>query len=269
MNIFAKKKQNIILFEGADMVGKTEIAKELAKKLDIPYFKNTGEWKSFLDPKDYFVNTLRYAEPYFLSYLKQTEASVILDRSYPSEWVYSKAFGRETDDNALAAIDQKFHDLGAKIIICHRSTYKGIKDDRFPDKLGSEKLEEIDRLYDKFSAWTRCSVIRLLVDDEDLEREIKDIKLSLKALDVKKNKDVLEIDHSVTEDMLKKAVENFKKKKKLIDTDFGLCSVCGGERAAMYKHVDLIGSKKPPVIKGYYCKSCGLMYANIHFDRID
>jgi len=186
MNIFAKKKQNIILFEGADMVGKTEIAKELAKKLDIPYFKNTGEWKSFLDPKDYFVNTLRYAEPYFLSYLKQTEASVILDRSYPSEWVYSKAFGRETDDNALAAIDQKFHDLGAKIIICHRSTYKGIKDDRFPDKLGSEKLEEIDRLYDKFSAWTRCSVIRLLVDDEDLEREIKDIKLSLKALDVKK-----------------------------------------------------------------------------------
>lgn len=183
---FLKNKQKIYIICGPDRSGKTEIAKELSKRSNIPYFKNTAEWEHSLDKDSYFANSLRYAEPYFLSYLKQTEASVILDRGYPCEWVYSKAFGRETDDNVLDAIDRKFHELDAVIIICHRSTYKGIKDDRFPDKLGSEKLEEIDRLYDKFSAWTRCSVIRLLVDDEDLEREIKDIKLSLKALDVKK-----------------------------------------------------------------------------------
>ena len=82
--------QQIIIFEGPDGCGKTNISTALSEKIRVPYFKNKDEWKFFVDNPSYFVNALTYGDPYFLSYLEQTGASVIVDRWYPSEWVYSQ-----------------------------------------------------------------------------------------------------------------------------------------------------------------------------------
>ena len=168
-------KQKIIIFEGPDKVGKTEIAKEYASRLGLKYFKNGDEGKNFLDSNSYYVNLLRYADPYFLSYLKQTETSIVLDRHFPSEWVYSIAFKRKTDMDALTRTDEMLADMGAQIVICYRLSYQGREDDLFPDKINSSMLENLHNLYITFSEWTKCHVHFLNVDDEDLNREVLDV----------------------------------------------------------------------------------------------
>lgn len=172
--------QRVIIFEGADMVGKTEIAKALSLSLGIPYFKNENETKKFLDPKDYFVNTLKYADPYFVSFLKQTKTSVIIDRHYPSEWVYSKVFGRPTDMEALQRTDTAFAEAGAIIVFCWREKHLR-KDDAFPGVIDTKKLSEIQDNYKQFCNWTKCRVIPLNVDDEDIERELLDLHAMLEV----------------------------------------------------------------------------------------
>jgi len=167
--------QTIIIFEGPDQCGKTEIGNKLSKILNIPYFKNDSERQGFKDDKDYFINMLRYSDPFFLSYLRQSKADVILDRSFPSEYVYSKAFGRETDIEALKWVDEQYSRLNALIIVCYRTKYT-MDDDLCPERLNAKKLEEIDSLYREFSnTFTKCKVMFLNVDDENITREIGDI----------------------------------------------------------------------------------------------
>ena len=165
-------KQAVIIFEGPDMTGKTNIALNLSSAIKAPYFKNKNEFTSFEGDKDYFRNVLKYGVPYLLDYIKQTESGAIFDRQYPTEWVYSRAFKRETYPEILKIVDEAFASLGTKIILCSRSDYTNIYDDRFPDRLGPHKLAEIDALYDEFAAWTACKTHRLNVDDGNIEREV-------------------------------------------------------------------------------------------------
>ena len=167
--------QTVIIFEGPDQCGKTEIGIKLSKILNIPYFKNDNERQGFKDDEDYFINMLKYSDPFFLSYLRQSKSSIILDRSFPSEYVYSKAFGRETDIDALKWVDEQYSRLNTLIIVCYRTKYT-MDDDLCPKRLNAKKLEEIDTLYSEFSkTFTKCNVMFLNVDDEDLNREIYDI----------------------------------------------------------------------------------------------
>ncbi len=165
--------QRIIIFDGPDMCGKTEMAQELSGRLGVPYFKNENEWKFFEKDPSYFKNAVTYGDPYFASYLKQTGASVIMDRWYPSEWVYSQVFNRETNLDAMAQIDHGMAKLGAVIIIPWRTSYDGLKD-QFKS-VTTKKMEEIEVVYKAFGAWTDCKVFWLNVDDEDLDRELSEI----------------------------------------------------------------------------------------------
>ncbi len=167
--------QRVIIFEGPDRTGKTNIAQEISRRINVPYFKNDAEVKNFLNPKDYYVNTLRYADPYFLSYLIQTRSSVIIDRHYPSEWVYSKVFKRKTDMKAMRRTDDALAELGAKIVITWRSDYNDREDDQFPDVITAKKLQAIHDGYVAFREWTKCESIWLNVDDENLDREVDDV----------------------------------------------------------------------------------------------
>lgn len=168
------RDQQVIIFEGCDKVGKTEMAKELSKRLSIPYFKNTSEWAAFENDKDYFINALRYSNPYFFSFLNETKTSVILDRSYPSEWAYSCVYNRQTDIKALNYLDElAAEQLKAKIIIPYRTSYVGLKDD--VHDIDSDKLQEISDTYVMFSKWTKCDVLRFCIDSEDIEYEMKTI----------------------------------------------------------------------------------------------
>lgn len=163
--------QHVIIFDGPDGCGKTNMAREVSSRLDVPYFKNQREFMFFEDDPGYFVRAMKYGDPYFCDYLRQTKASIILDRSYPSEWVYSQAFGRPTEMWAIRMVDELYADLRAKLIIPFRSDYSHVED-RF-EAITKEKLETLHELYAQFCQWTKCDVIRFCVDDEDLQKQME------------------------------------------------------------------------------------------------
>jgi thymidylate kinase len=169
----AAQKQQIIIFEGPDGCGKTNISLALSDSLGIPYFKNTAEWDFFENDPSYFKNCLTYGAPFLLSYLEQSGVSLIEDRGHPSEWVYSRVFNRETDEHILKLVDQKYAELGAKIIVPVRSDYSAVVD-QF-EVVDVKKLNKIHDAYTEFLDWTVCETLVINVDDENLEREIKEI----------------------------------------------------------------------------------------------
>jgi len=166
------KKQKIIIFDGPDGCGKTNMAMALATHTKIPYFKNNDEHKYFLSDPSYFMHAVQYVDTYFTSYLESSGASIILDRAWPSEWIYSHVLKRKSDAQILAELDDRHSKLGTQIIIPYRTTYNNVLDDY--DSV-NENLEKIHDRYMKFAKWTKCDVLLLNVDDEDLQREIKEI----------------------------------------------------------------------------------------------
>jgi len=174
------KNHVLLACEGADRCGKSEIAAELSRQLGIPVFKNSGEWFTDLRDPSYFKNLLKYGAPFLADFLCQTRASAIMDRNYASEWVYSRYFGRETDDAVLRKVDEKFAEAGGKIVICRRKSYNGIRDD-LHSYIDSNALEGLDSLYQEFESWTACEVLTVWVDDENLERETHEIREWLKV----------------------------------------------------------------------------------------
>ena len=166
-------RQRIIILDGPDSCGKSEMATALSEVTGIPYFKNTSEWDAFENDPSYFINALRYGDSYFFNYLKQTKSNVILDRSYPSEWVYSKVFNRQTDEIFLKQIDDLASELDARIVIPYRTTYSGIHDK--VHQIDDKKLEELSKVYEDFAAWTSCKTLRLCVDTESIGYELKEI----------------------------------------------------------------------------------------------
>lgn len=155
--------------------GKTHISQELARRTGIPYFKNSDEHKYFLSDPGYFVNAIRYVDTYFTSYLEASGASVILDRAWPSEWVYSKVLGRSTDMEVLRELDRRHAALGTWIVVAHRSDYSGVVDDY---EAVNKNIRRIHDAYMDFAAWTQCKVVLLNVDDEDLDREVHDVLIA-------------------------------------------------------------------------------------------
>lgn len=173
-----KMTQHIVFFVGPDRCGKTEIAKATARRLDVPYFKASSEHDSYLSSKvtrrEAFLNQLRYADPRVFDVLKQSGHSLIFDRGYPCEYAYARVFDRATDTKMLLHMDEMWASLGAVIVLCVRSTYEGIVDDLDPN-IDASKLCEIHDAYDDFASWTKCRIMQLNVDDEDLEREVDDV----------------------------------------------------------------------------------------------
>jgi|SRR5579863_1085758 len=171
-------RQRIVFFVGPDMCGKTEISKALSRVTDIPYFKASSEHDAFLSSRvskrELFLNQLRYADPRVMDLLKQTGASVIFDRGFPCEYAYSKVFDRETDDKMLRHLDEQWAKLDARIVLCCRSGYSGIVDDLDPTVKG-ETLARLHDAYMDFASWTQCKVLKLNVDDENLQRELDEV----------------------------------------------------------------------------------------------
>lgn len=162
--------QQIIIFTGHDCSGKTEIAKELSRRTKIPYFKNKNEKRYLVEGKESFFDALKYDQPYIIQFLEQTGHSVIFDRCYESEWVYSLAFNRQTDFILLNAFDAKFAQLNTKIIICYKDL-----NNYYDDFVMLDEAKRIKDLYFKFAAWTKCLNMLLDTSDENLESQINKI----------------------------------------------------------------------------------------------
>ena len=173
-----KKPQHVVFFVGPDMCGKTEIAKATAFALEVPYFKASSEHDSYLSSKvsrrEAFLNQLRYADPRVFDVLKQSGHSLVFDRGFPCEYAYSRVFDRVTDTKMLQHMDEMWASIGAVIVLCTRSSYDGIIDD-LDATIDADRLRQIDGAYQDFASWTKCRLLRLNVDDEDLGREVDDV----------------------------------------------------------------------------------------------
>lgn len=165
--------QTIVILDGPDNTGKTNIGKALSNDIGVPYFKNKDEHRYFLKDPEYFIHAIRYVDTYFTSYLETSGASIILDRAWPSEWIYSQALHRKTDFQVLRELDDRHVALGTCIVIPWRSDYSNVKDDYTQV---NDNIEKIHKLYMDFSEWTNCKCLKLNVDDENLSREISEIK---------------------------------------------------------------------------------------------
>lgn len=166
-------KQRIIIFEGVDGAGKTTIAKELSKKIKIPYFRHD------VDRSIYFQNRipnemLFFAHDRFTQFFEKTNYSLICDRGYPSTLVYNQVFGhRKLDENEFSKIielDDRYSKLNAKIIIC----FKELNLSQFTDEyVMFKKTKAILNEYIIFQQWSNCKILPLDTTDEDLRSQLK------------------------------------------------------------------------------------------------
>lgn len=197
--------QHVIMFVGPDRCGKTNIAKELEKRLGIPYFKPEHERLTYLESRSLmggavgfsvedcqavikfkqntarqrFLHDLHFADPRMRDFLTQTKHSVIMDRGFPCEWAYSQVMGREFHGPAIIERAADWMTIpGFRIVFCHRSSYEGVIDDLDP-ALSNHTLQRLHNEYERFfrrmSPAARERVLWLNVDDEVIEREIAEV----------------------------------------------------------------------------------------------
>lgn len=164
-------RQTICIFDSPDNTGKTPISTEVSRITGIPRFKNEDEHKYFLTDPSYFQHALQYVDTYFFKYLKVSGASVILDRAWPSEWVYSRALGRSTDHMTLDWLDRFSASMGTKIVIPYRTDYSNMED----YDVIRDRIVEIDRLYVEFAKWTHCETLRINVDERRTQDYVNEV----------------------------------------------------------------------------------------------
>lgn len=157
--------QRLIIFEGPDSTGKSEIAKRLSYLLGIPYFKNENEKAMFKQSS--FKESLQ-GSLFLAQFLKQTGHSAIIDRAHGSEFVYSLVFKRETSPMLIGEIDDVYASMRAKIIYCYKDKLEGYKDDLVDVKF----VDMIKEGYNRFLKITACDVLRLNTDSNDLDQQI-------------------------------------------------------------------------------------------------
>jgi thymidylate kinase len=162
-------QQKIIIFDSPDGTGKTNIAVGLAAKLGLPYFKMNTEHENWRKGK--FKEALEFDQTYLLQFLKQTGYSVVIDRAYPAEWVYSQIFKRETNMELIKKLDDEFARLGTCIVIPVRQDYKSARAD---DLVKNEMLPKLHDKYMEFRDFSKCSTVTMYVDSyrENLKEEL-------------------------------------------------------------------------------------------------
>jgi len=141
VEVVSKDNQKVIIFEGMDMTGKTKIARALSFLLDIPYFKNKLEHNRGYDTSI----ALKYQAQYTQDLLQKTGYSVIFDRFWPSEKVYSDVFERPTYEKILRELDMQLSKMNSIIFILEKD-----KADYEEDKQGIISKEKYDKIKNKF-----------------------------------------------------------------------------------------------------------------------
>ena len=163
-----KNKQTIIIMEGHDMAGKTTIAAELSKRLSIPIVKIKRHEKWF-DP----MIDLIYAGETHTQIAEQTGYSFIYDRLYPSEYAYSRTYGRATSHDKIMSMDERYAKMGALIVVCYKDPKAYQKDDK--DIIDVSKYDALTVWYKEFKKITKCKYLMLDTTDENLESQLSQI----------------------------------------------------------------------------------------------
>ena len=162
------KDQKIIVFDSHDCSGKTNMAIELSSRTGIPYFKNKFERRFFSEP-DAFYYDFKYAQSYIVQFLEQTKYSVILDRSWFSQRVYSIMTSRKYSQQDWEDVDEAYSLLNTYVLVPFKTDVSKVVDDIW----SNHEIERQRDLYEETFNLSKChNKIMFCVDDENLEQEM-------------------------------------------------------------------------------------------------
>lgn len=102
----------LFIVEGADATGKTTLAKKLAAHLRGAYWHSDGNKELFPCMTAYQQSVIENAKYYLL----ERDMDVVIDRHWPSEYVYSRVFKRPLFDHTKLQL--QLRELGATYIYC-------------------------------------------------------------------------------------------------------------------------------------------------------
>jgi len=159
----------LLIFEGPDRCGKTNIAQAVGERLGIPVYKSGLEAQLFHDPEGQYLS-LKWANYEMIKLLETTKASVIFDRFFPSEWVYAQVFERKTDLELVRKYDAWWAELGGMIIWLDKPEMSE-EDELIP----ASKYNEIRDQYFEYMKETQCDMLYLNTTDCDLTAQVDKI----------------------------------------------------------------------------------------------
>lgn len=170
--------KNIILFEGHDDSGKSNISTKLSSKLNIPYFKCSIEHHMFKGEVDFDQeHQLKYDTLKFIQLIQQNVINnIIVDRDYVSEFVYGKIFRNEkylknNCDYYIKLYDRMYFLCNLLIILTHKPNLDDYKD----ELVNVTEAKEVYQRYFEFLNFTINNVLVLDTTDRNLEVQIEKI----------------------------------------------------------------------------------------------
>lgn len=164
----------VIIFEGFENTGKTEISVALSKALNIPRYKcptEKGAFNNTYNPE----YSLIYETRKFIEFLEQgIIKNVILDRDYPSEYAYGPIFRKYTYDDLeidqyITEYDRRLYPHNVTIVFCYKPKYK----EYYDEVVDVSYKGEVENRYREFITKTNNQVIMLDTSDENIENQIK------------------------------------------------------------------------------------------------
>jgi|WetSurMetagenome_2_1015567.scaffolds.fasta_scaffold01141_11 thymidylate kinase len=163
----------IIILEGPDRSGKTEIGLELTKIINCSYFKNHYDVKNFYGTGDHYISVISEMF-YLLNFLEQVplkNKNLILDRFHLTEWAYANAYRRKTNKTLLKELDKKLTDFNSVVIYCYKNNYVNFDDDH----VNINMIDKIKDSYHEILNESSLPILHLNTEDEILKREINEI----------------------------------------------------------------------------------------------
>ncbi len=163
---------NIVIFEGVDNCGKTNISEALCERVlkDHQYFKVKQEQLHISEVDHEILKPAHLLQlNFFYELARQVDFNVVMDRFYPSEYVYGSLF-RDIDEEQIWKYDKLYAALGTKIVILTK------EDDQLEDVMWTnEQLIQIKAKYVEFADKTACDVLVLATDSENLDEQVDTI----------------------------------------------------------------------------------------------
>lgn len=169
----------IILFEGFEKTGKTEISQEIAKKLGAYYFKSKHEpkvpWEFDLDYEEAFKHDWRF----FLDFISQNrDIKIVIDRGFPSEWVYAYAYRPDKVYSEFTQIaitySRLFNELDGVMVYLYRADYSDLSWDDPVPKTDKGKIHRLYREFIRISGIRTVSFVYPYPEIDELLRSILD-----------------------------------------------------------------------------------------------
>ena len=155
----------VIILEGTDLVGKSTLAKELSRELKIP---QTGIWIDLNNPKPAVISVSKTLK----QVIKTLKPDIIFDRSFMSEWVYSKVKNRE-DDYINSLIKEWCEVDNLLIVILHAEDRVLVKrfENRGDKYFSIEDILMANELYKELHDFVKQRIYSILIDVSNLTTE--------------------------------------------------------------------------------------------------